>query len=99
MHKQKEVCERGLRGEQPAVTAVAMGITPTSVFTHRSRAYSWLYERAREADVHRSVFLTWHRHKQAKPSEPPRVSREGIPAGSPSSCEGVPRCVMSACRP
>ena len=59
----KEAYERSLRGQQPAEIAEAMGISPARVYEHLNRARSWLFDRIRQADVERSVFLTLHRCK------------------------------------
>lgn len=59
----KEAYERSLRGQQPAEIAEAMGISPARVYEHLNRARSWLFDRIRQADVDRSVFLTLHRCK------------------------------------
>jgi len=62
MLKQKEIFERFVRGLQtnPEIAA-AMGIPKAHVETAKNRAGQWLSEQIRMADVHRSVFLTWHR--------------------------------------
>jgi len=61
MLKQKEVFERNARGQEPAEIAKAMGIPQGNVYVHLSRAREWVRERVRKSDVHRSVFLTFHR--------------------------------------
>ena len=64
--KQKEIYERALRGQKPAEIAAAMGMARGTVDVHLKRARDWVLQRARQADVHRSVFLTLHRRKPEK---------------------------------
>ena len=59
--KMKQIYERSLRGQKPQQIAAAMGATRASVDTTLSRARQWVLRRVRQADVHRSVFLTLHR--------------------------------------
>jgi len=59
----KEAYERSLRGQQPAEIATAMGISANEVYNLLNRARHWVFERIRQADVDRSVFLTLHRRK------------------------------------
>ena len=63
MYKQKEVYERALRAQKPTEIAAAMGISRNNVDAHLKRARDWVLNRARQSDVHRSVFLTLHRRK------------------------------------
>ena len=64
--KQKEIYERALRGQRPTEIAAAMDMPRGTVDVHLKRARDWVLQRARQADVHRSVFLTLHRRKPEK---------------------------------
>jgi len=60
----KETYERSLRGQQPAEIAVAMGLPAARVYDYLNRARQWVFDRIRQADVDRSIFLTLHRRKR-----------------------------------
>lgn len=59
----KEAYERSLRGQQPGEIAAAMQVTAEEVYGLLNRARQWVFQRIRQADVDRSVFLTLHRRK------------------------------------
>lgn len=59
----KEAYERSLRGQEPAQIAAAMGLSGARVYEYLNRARSWVFQRIRQADVDRSIFLTLHRRK------------------------------------
>lgn len=59
----KEAYERSLRGQPPAAIAAGLGLAPGEVYTLLNRAREWVFQRVRQADVDRSVFLTLHRRK------------------------------------
>ena len=63
MFTQKEVYERALRGQKPAEIAEAMRLSRGNVDVHLKRARDWILERARQSDVHGTVFQTLHRRK------------------------------------
>ncbi|GIW93025.1 MAG: hypothetical protein KatS3mg110_1066 [Pirellulaceae bacterium] len=58
----KEAYERSLRGQKPFEIAAAMGIAPSDVYSLLHRARNWIFDRIRQADVERSVFLTLYGH-------------------------------------
>ncbi len=59
----KEAYERSLRGQQPAEIAAGLGVSSSEVYTLLNRARQWVFQRIRQADVDRSVFLTLYRRK------------------------------------
>ncbi len=86
-YKMKEIYERSLRGQKTADIAVATGELPGTVDVTITRARKWILARTRQADVHRSIFLTLHRRKPEKGAVPPIVG----PASQPDpNGESVP---------
>lgn len=59
----KEAYERSLRGQQPAQISAGLGISSSEVHTLLHRARQWVFERIRQADVDRSIFVTLHGRK------------------------------------
>lgn len=70
MLKQKEIYERSLRGQKPTEIAAALGMERGTVDVQLKRARDWILERVRQADVDRSVFLTFHRLYPEKKRQP-----------------------------
>lgn len=59
----REAYERALCGQRPADIARNMGVSPAQVYSLLHQAREWIYQRIRQRDVNRSVFLTLFRVK------------------------------------
>lgn len=66
--KRKEIFERGLRGQKRSEIVARMGVPRGTVDRYMGEAYDWIYDRALQADVNRSVFLTLQRRRRENAS-------------------------------
>ncbi len=61
----KEAYERALRGQSASQIAQAMQVSSQQVYQWCSDARCWIYDRIIQKDIDRTVFLTWHRARNA----------------------------------
>jgi DNA-directed RNA polymerase specialized sigma24 family protein len=85
--KMQETYERRMRGQIPADIAFSMRVERNAVDATIKRARDWVVNRVRQADVHRSVFVTMigGKPEESPAGVPASAGKRPVEAGTPAS--------------